>query len=321
VIVGIGGGIGASRLWRALVHEVGEDEVTLVVNTADDIWMYGLRVCPDIDTNVYALSGRQDLERGWGLRGESFRALAALRELGEEAWFGLGDLDVATHMSRTGMLRAGVPLTEVTRRLALALGTAVRVLPMSDGEVTTTVTTSEGERLHYQEFFVRRGACPVITRVEHEGAAAADPSPGVLEAIAGADLVVIGPCNPLASIAPVLALPGVREALRATPAPVVAVTPIVSGIPIVDPGECRRAASRAALLRAIDLPATATSAACLLREECDVFVLDEADAEERPAIASLGLEVAVARTLHGPDLVRRLLRSRPRSALPPTARR
>lgn len=301
----MGGGVGASRLWRALLQRVEADGLTLVVNTGDDLWIHGLRVCPDLDTTAYALSGRQDVERGWGLGGETFRAMDALRGLnrlpgGQEPWFNLGDTDLATHLFRTGRLFQGRPLSRVTAELAAALGVVgTRLLPMSDDEVETHVHTVSGLLLHYQEFFVRRGAAAELRQVVHRGAERARPAPGVLAAIAGAELVVLAPSNPLASIAPILAVPGVRSALAATRAPVVAVTPVVSGVEITDPGDARRAASRAVLLRTVGLSHTASSAASLLRGLADVFVLDRADAVEADAIAAMGLTVALADTLVG----------------------
>lgn len=297
MIVGLGGGVGASRLWRALLAEVDPAELTVVVNTADDLWVHGLRVCPDIDTTLYALSGRQDLERGWGVRGESWRAMDALRELGADPWFNLGDLDLGTHLLRTGLLRDGVGLAEITRRLAAGLGVGTTVLPMSEDEVASSVLTVTGSLLHFQEFHVARRARDEVRALTYRGIDTARPAPGVLEAIGAADLVVIAPSNPLASVAPILALPGVRAALGATRAPVVAVTPIVSGVAITDPGEQHRADTRAGLLRSIGLSHTASSAASLIADVADAFVLDRADEIEAETIAGFGLEVVVADTL------------------------
>lgn len=299
-IVGIGGGIGASRLWAALAAAVDPARLTLVVNTADDLWLHGLRICPDLDTTLYALSGEQDRDRGWGRHGDTYRCMDALRRLGHPVWFNLGDLDLATHLLRTGLLADGVGLVEVTGRLAAALGVRSRVLPMTEHEVTTRIETAGGATLHYEEFLVRCAAEPPVHRVRYDGMERATPAPGVLPAIAGADLVVLGPSNPVASLAPILGLPGVRDALRAVADRVVAVSPIVSGVPITDPGERRRAASRAALLASVGVPATAAGVAELYRDLCGRYVLDEADAAEIDAIRSMGMEpVAVPTLLHG----------------------
>lgn len=303
-IVGLGGGVGASRFWRALLERVDPGDLTIVVNTGDDLWIHGLRVCPDLDTTVYALSGRQDTERGWGLRGETFRTMEALRDLeadvqGQNPWFSLGDTDLATHLFRTGRLRDGRPLSRVTAELARAMGVGPRLLPMTDDEVETHVLTVGGSLVHYQEFFVKRAAGEELRQVLYRGAETSRPAPGVLSAIAAADLVVLAPSNPLASIGPILAVPGVRDALAATPAPVVAVTPVVSGVEITEPGEARRAASRATLLRSAGLSHTASAAASLLRGVADAFVLDRTDAVEQDDIAAMGMTVALADTLVG----------------------
>jgi LPPG:FO 2-phospho-L-lactate transferase len=294
-IVGLGGGIGAARLWRALLERVDPAEVTIVVNTGDDLWIHGLRVCPDLDTVLYSLTDRQDPVRGWGLRGETWRCMERLRELGSEGWFNLGDADLATHLFRTGALRAGRRLSEVTADLAAALGLRARLLPMSDDEVETHVLTDAGA-LHYQEFYIARAASDVVAAVEYRGAQAATPAPGVLEAITAADRIIIGPSNPVASIGPILAVPGVRDAIKAATAPVIAVTPIVSGIRITDAGEQRRADSRAALLAALGLPHTARAAAELFTDLLDAFVLDLADRGE-PRRQVSGADVLLAHTL------------------------
>jgi LPPG:FO 2-phospho-L-lactate transferase len=294
-VVGLGGGIGASRLWTALAPAV--DDLTLVVNTADDLWHYGLRVCPDLDTTLYALSGRRDEARGWGVRGETWRTMGALKNLGDEAWFNLGDLDLGTHLLRTGMLCDGAGLAEVTQRLATAMGVSTRVLPMTEQEVTTLVRLTTGEVMHYEEFLVKRGAEPAVEQVVHDGVPSARPAPGVLEAIAAADLIVIAPSNPVASIAPILAVPRIRAAIEKSSAEVVAVSPIVAAVPIVDPGERRRAASRAALLAAEGVAATPDGVASVYSGLVRRFVLDTADADRADAVAALGLEPVVADTL------------------------
>jgi LPPG:FO 2-phospho-L-lactate transferase len=307
MIVGLGGGIGAARLWRALSDRVDPAGLTIIGNTGDDLWIHGLRVCPDLDTVLYALTGRQDAERGWGLHGETWRCMGALRDLGGQTWFNLGDTDLATHLYRTGSLRAGRTLSEVTAELSERLGLRARLLPMTDDEVETQVITDAGE-FHYQEFYLQRGATDTVRSVCYRGAEQSRPGPGVLAAIASADLVVLGPSNPLASLGPILAVPGIRDALTECSATVVGVTPIVSGTPITDPGEARRAASRAALLACAGLPHTATSAARLLCDVLDVFVVDTVDADEAESVAATGVRVVVANTLlatqgHAEDLV------------------
>jgi LPPG:FO 2-phospho-L-lactate transferase len=259
--------------------------------------MHGLRICPDLDTTLYALSGRQDVARGWGLRDESFRCMEALRGLGHDVWFNLGDRDLATHLLRTGLLRDGIGLADVTRRLAAAMGVAVRVLPMTEDEVTTTLATREHGELHYEEYLVAHDARPLVHSVRYDGLDRAEPAPRLLEAIAEADLIVLAPSSPMASMGPILGLRGVRAALAETGAPIVAVSPIVSRVPIRDAGERRRAASRAALLRAAGVPATAAGVAGIYRDLCRRYVLDTADAVEADEVRALGIEAIVVPTL------------------------
>lgn len=296
MIVLLGGGVGASRLARRLADELGPDELTLVVNTADDMWHYGLRVCPDVDTHLYALARLQHPERGWGIRGDTFRCMSQVRHLGGEAWFQLGDVDLATHLLRTEWLRAGVRLAEVTARLGKALGVAQRVVPMTESEVETYVLTEKGW-LHYQEFLVKHRAELRVREVAYRGLEAARPTEGVVDLIRNADLVVLGPSNPVASILPIIALPGVRDALGFTPATVVAVTPVVTEVPIRSEGEERRARSRAALLAALGLPHDSPAIASLYRDFADVFVVDRADAARASEVEDMGLAVQVASTL------------------------
>jgi LPPG:FO 2-phospho-L-lactate transferase len=295
-VVGLGGGIGASRLWRALVPALPAAELTLVVNTADDVWMHTLRICPDLDTTLYTLSGQHDPDRGWGLRDESFRTMGALSGLGREVWFNLGDLDLATHLFRTELLAAGDGLAEITRRLTAALGVATTVLPMTEDEVETQVRTAAHGPLHYQEFLVRHGAGPAVLDVDYLGLDRAAAAPGVLEAL-DADIVVLAPSNPVASIMPILGLRGVRETLRTTTATVVAISPMVMAVPITDPGEARRAKSRDVLLRACGVEPDPVGVAGLYRDLCHRFVLDTADTARADAIRALGLDVAIVPTL------------------------
>ena len=176
-IVGLGGGTGASRLWRALAGPACAGQLTLVVNTADSLWQHGLRICPDLDTVLYALSGRLDPERGWGIRNDSFRCMAALAGAGGESWFRLGDLDLATHLYRTGLLRDGGTLTGVTRRLAGSHHIPARLLPMTDDDVTTTIVTADGRRLHHEEYLVRERARPRCAVSPSKGSARQYPRP------------------------------------------------------------------------------------------------------------------------------------------------
>lgn len=290
----LAGGIGTSRLAVPLSAALGPDRLTLVVNTADDAWIHGLRVCPDLDTNLYALAGLRDARRGWGIEGDTFRAMDRLRELGGDPWFALGDLDLATHLRRSDMLAGGATLSEVTAELSARLRVAARLLPMTDDEVATLVHTDQGV-LGFQEWFVRRRAEDDVRDVTWHGIEKARPAPGVLDAIDAADLVVIAPSSPVASIEAILALPGVRGAVADRGC--VAVTPVVTGVPITDEGEARRARSRAALMRARGRVHSATAVASCYRDLVRCFVLDEHDSAEAGAIEALGISVVVAPTL------------------------
>jgi LPPG:FO 2-phospho-L-lactate transferase len=233
----LAGGIGGARFLLGL-RELGHD-VTVVGNTGDDVTMYGLRICPDLDTVVYTLGGGISNERGWGRENETFRVrdeLAAYAEKSssgsEPSWFGLGDLDIATHLLRTQWLRDGLPLSEATRRLCQRWRPGVTVLPATDDPVETHVTLTDGRTVHFQEWWVRLHAAVPATRIELTGAAAATPAPGVLDALAAADVVILPPSNPVVSIGAILAVPGIAAALRSTDAPVIGLSPIVGGAPV-----------------------------------------------------------------------------------------
>lgn len=292
----LGGGIGASRFSKALAAIVPAEQITCIVNTSDDLWHYGLRICPDIDTTLYAHAGWSDVPRGWGLKGDSFRTMEQIRRLGELPWFSLGDSDLATHLLRTDWLRKGQTLTQVVQWLAEAMKVHLRVLPMTDSEVETQVLTQKGW-LSYQQFLVLHDAQDAVTEIRYRGSETAQPAPAVVSAIEQAHLILLAPSNPFASIIPILSLPQVRHTLLETSAPVLAITPIVSGIPITDPGETKRARSRAALLAAHGLPNRAAAVAGLYKDIVDVFVLDEADREEAEEIEALGMTVALTPTL------------------------
>lgn len=238
----LAGGIGGARFTRGLLHHVAtsglEAEVTLVVNTGDDIRMFGLQLCPDLDSIMYTLGGGISEERGWGREDESFTVMGELAKYGvEPTWFGLGDRDLATHIVRTQMLTAGYPLSAVTEALCARWQPGVRLLPMSDDRLETHVVVEGDEpgtrkALHFQEWWVRHRASLPALAFPLVGIEAAKPAPGVLEAISGADVVLLPPSNPVVSIGTILQVPGVRDALRGTAAPVVGASPIVGGAPV-----------------------------------------------------------------------------------------
>ncbi len=279
-VVAIAGGTGAAKLLRGLAALPDARDLTVVGNTGDDTEIWGLHVSPDLDTVTYALAGRLDTGRGWGLAGETFRCLEAMGDLGAETWFNLGDRDLATHIARTRALRAGAPLSAVTAELARRLGVAARVLPMSDDPVRTRVRTPDGW-LSFQEYFVREKAQVQVLDVEYAGAGAARPAPGVLEAIRDAERVVVCPSNPVTSVGPVLAVPGLTDALAATRARVVAVSPIVGGAAVSGPaGE---------LMRARGLAVSPLRVAGAYAPWLDALVLDRRDAACAGELAKLGV--------------------------------
>lgn len=285
-IVALAGGIGAGKFLRGLVRAVPPSDVTVVVNTGDDREFHGLWVSPDLDSVTYWLAGAMDRERGWGRDGETFRATEELRAFGaDDAWFGLGDLDLATHLFRTPRLRAGATLTEVTAAICARFGVGPVLLPMSDEPVTTMIDAGPEGWTDFQTFWVGRGAADPVAGVAYQGAESAGPAPGVLESIAAADAVVICPSNPVASIFPILAVPGIREAVAARRDRVVGVSPIVGGAPV------RGMADK--LMPAMGYGVTAAEAARCYEGLLSGWVIDERDADLAPAIEATGLRVAV----------------------------
>jgi LPPG:FO 2-phospho-L-lactate transferase len=272
----------------ALARAVGPTTVTAIVNVGDDLEVLGLQVSPDLDTVLYTLAGLLDEERGWGVRDETTNALATADRLGAESWFTLGDRDIGLHLVRTSALRSDEPLSTITARLAAALGVETRLLPASDERVRTIVTTDAGE-LDFQNWFVGRRHTDPVLGVRFEGAEAASPAPGVLEALAAADRIVIAPSNPFVSIDPILAVPGIRAAVAARRAEAVAVSPIVSGRALRGP--------LAEMLSGLGHEPSALGVARLYAELVATFVVDLADAELAPAIEALGLRAVVVRTV------------------------
>jgi LPPG:FO 2-phospho-L-lactate transferase len=262
------GGLGGSRCVDALARAAGSEGITAIGNVGDDVEILGLHVSPDLDTVLYTLAGLLEEERGWGVRDETYSALAMAGALGAESWFTLGDRDIGLHLVRTRWLREGVPLSEATRRLAEALGVGVRLLPATDDPVRTKIRTAEGE-LDFQDWFVgRRHADPVLG-VRYEGAETARPAPGVLEAIVQADTVVIAPSNPFVSVEPILAVPGIREAVAAKR--VVSLSPLVGGRALRGP--------LAEMLESMGHEPSAAGVARLYGHLVDTFVLDPVDAD------------------------------------------
>ena len=284
-IAALAGGTGAAKLLRGLAPLLPPDALTIIGNTGDDTELWGLHISPDLDTVCYTLAGLIDERKGWGLRGETFNALEQMPRFGEPGWFGLGDRDLATHLHRTRLLREGRGLTEVTVGIAAALGVGARVLPMSDQPVRTHIRGPEGW-LSFQEYFVRDKAQTEVREVAYRGADAAAPAPGVVEALRGAHAVILCPSNPITSIGPILAVPGIRHALEETTATILAVSPIVGGEAISGP------AGR--LMAASGLPVSAVGVARAYAPWLDLLVVDERDADLVPEIAALGVRALPA---------------------------
>lgn len=285
----IAGGVGAARLLSGLVRVVDEGAVTVVVNTGDDTELHGLCISPDLDTITYTLAGAANPETGWGLAGETWAAMGALSRYGEGAWFRLGDRDLGTHLHRTGRLRAGARLSEVTGEIARAWGLRLALLPMSDDPVRTRVCLAEGGEVEFQEYFVRLGHAVPVTAVRFEGAASAVPAPGVIEAIEKAATVVVAPSNPVVSLGPILALGPVAAALAARRASVVAVSPIVAGAALKGPAD--------RLLAELGEEASALGVARRLAPFVGTLVVDEADAGLAGEIEAVGVRCLVTDTI------------------------
>ena len=287
-IVVLCGGVGAARFLDGVVRAVDDpSEVTAICNVSDDLQWHGLHVSPDIDTVIYTLAGLEG-EFGWGLDGDTHASLEELRVLGDDAWFTIGDRDLATHLRRTELLRGGSTLAEATAALATARGLSCRLLPVTDDPHPTVVVTAEGE-LEFQDFFVRRRAQDPVTALRFPGAESASPAPGVLEAINEAEFVLFAPSNPFVSIDPLFAVPGVRDAVAQTSARRVAVSPIIGGAAVKGPA--------ADMLRSLGHEVSALAVARLYERVIDTFVIDNADADLVPAIEALGLEAIVMDTM------------------------
>jgi LPPG:FO 2-phospho-L-lactate transferase len=297
-IVALAGGIGAGKFLRGLVRAAPEARITAVVNTGDDVVMHGLHVSPDLDSVTYWLGDAFDRERGWGRRDETFRATEELRTFGaSDAWFGLGDLDLATHLFRTPLLAAGVPLSEVTARVAARFGIGAALVPMTDDPVTTRISVVEAgveTELHFQEYWVARHARDEVKSFRFEGVESARPAPGVLRAIADADALVICPSNPVVSVGPILAVPGVREAVAARRDRVVGVSPIVGGAPLAGMAD--------KLMPVVGLEVSALGAARAYADLLTAWVIDDEDASLVDAIeGALGVRTAVTDTIMRDD--------------------
>ena len=288
MIAALAGGVGAARFLAGLSRIVREEDLSVIVNTGDDIELFGLHVSPDVDIVAYTLAGIVDEAKGWGVMGDTFQCLEMLKVYGFDAWFGLGDRDLATHLYRTESLKKGYTLTQITREISSVLGLKTKILPMTNDMFETRVRTSEGS-IHFEEYFVRRQAKDEVLGIEFVGATTAKPAPGVLDAILDAEIVVVCPSNPIVSISTILAVDGVRDALKRTNARVIGISPIVAGMPIKGPAD--------KMLRCLGFEVSAYGVAKLYSDFLDTFVIDTKDTESKSRIENLGVNVKVTNTV------------------------
>ena len=287
-ITALAGGVGGSKLLLGLYKEMDPSLLTIIVNTGDDIVLHGLKISPDLDIVTYTLAGVVDSAKGWGLRGETFHALKHLAGYGRPNWFNLGDRDLATHIHRTALLSEGKTLSQAADSIRIALDVKSRVLPMSDSPIPTIIDSNEGP-LHFQEYLVKRRTEPVVKGIRFANVESARPAPGVLEAIRDADRIVICPSNPLISIGPILAVPQIRDHLRAHKDKVLAVCPLVGGKSLKGPSD--------KMLAQLGHDSSAPGVAKLYADFTGTFIIDPADKSQSAAISALGMRVAVLPTV------------------------
>jgi LPPG:FO 2-phospho-L-lactate transferase len=288
LITALAGGIGAARFLTGLTQIIEADELSVIVNTGDDLELFGLHISPDIDIITYTLAGIVDEKKGWGIRDDTFFCLKMLRELGEDTWFGLGDRDLATHLYRTQRLKEGATLSQITDEVSSVLGLKSKILPMSNDRFETRITTHDAS-IHFEEYFVKRRCEDDVLGVEFVGASSAKPAPGVIDVILNAEMVVVCPSNPIVSIGTILSVAGVRDALKRTDARVVGVSPIVAGAPLKGPAD--------KMLRGLGFEVSAYGVAKLYFDFLDAMVIDDVDVSLRERIEQLGLSVTVTNTV------------------------
>jgi LPPG:FO 2-phospho-L-lactate transferase len=306
VLVSLAGGVGAARFLAGLVRVVPPADLVVVGNTGDDDEFHGLSVCPDLDSVTYTLAGASNQQLGWGLEGETFACLDALDRYGADTWFRLGDRDLATHLFRTERRRAGATLSAVTAEIVAAWGLELQLLPMSDDAVRTRITVREPDgatrELRMQEWFVRERAEPPVVAVRYESADTARPAPGVLDAIAAADTIVLCPSNPVISIAPILAVPGIRDALVARRDRVVGISPIVGDAPVRGPAD--------RLMAPLGIDVSCVGVAKAYAPFCSALVIDALDEARAADVEAAGVRAVVTDTMmHSPEIAAALART------------
>jgi len=288
-IVVLCGGVGAAKLLQGLVKVVAPNSVTAIVNTGDDLSLHGLHICPDIDTVIYTLGNEINPDTGWGLRDEGWRAMDMVAMYGGVDWFRLGDRDIGTHLFRTQRLSEGATLSEVTREIAAKWGVGVNVIPMSNDPVRTIVTTVRGKDLNFQDYFVRLAHDVEIASIKFQGHETAHPAPELISEILEADIILVAPSNPLVSIAPILSIAGIRDALQKRRKDVIAISGIIGGKALKGP------AGR--LLNELGYEASAAAVAEIYKDIAGTFVIDDVDEHERKRIQELGLNCIITDTV------------------------
>lgn len=290
MITALGGGVGAAKFLEGLSSVIGNESLNVIVNTGDDINLYGLDISPDVDTVIYRLSGHIDETKGWGISNDTFHSLKALERFGEEAWFNIGDKDFATHIYRTYLKKSGLTSTEITSRLAKAYGVreSIKILPMTDENVETWIVTDEGE-MHFQEYLVKMRMKPEVIKVIVKNIERAKPAPGVISSIENSRGIILCPSNPIISIGTILNVEGIKKALTTTQAKVVAISPLIKGAPLKGPAD--------RLMRGIGLEVSSAQVARLYRDFLDIMVIDTKDSPEAAVILDMAIEPVVVDTL------------------------
>ena len=288
MITALAGGVGAARFLTGLTKIIKEEDLSVIINTGDDMEMFGLHISPDIDIVQYTLAGIVDDEKGWGIKGDTFQCLEMLKKIGLETWFSIGDRDFATHIFRTNLIRNGFTLSKVTEEVSRRLGIKADIMPMTDDKFETWIKIEEG-LIHFEEYFVKRQTKDNVLGVEFVGSAKAKPAPKTIASILNAELVIVCPSNPIVSIGSILSVDGIRDALKKTNAKIVGISPIVDGAPIKGPAD--------KLLRSSGLEVSAFSVAKLYADFLDEFVIDVRDQDDKSRIERLGIDVKVTDTV------------------------
>jgi len=288
MITALAGGVGASKLLKGLIEIIKEEDLNIVVNTGDDIEVHGLHISPDLDIVMYTLAGIVDPKKGWGIKEDIFNCLEMLGKYGLQTWFNLGDKDLATHIYRTYLLKNGYTLSEITKKICKSLGVKVNILPMSDDKVQTIIFTEKGN-MHFEEYLIKRQSQDKVLDVKFEGIEKSRPAKGVIHSILKSHIVILCPSNPIVSINPILSVPGIRKALKATKAKVIGVTPIVGGTTIKGPAD--------KLMRGLGFEVSPYGVALLYRDFLDNFIIDNIDEKKKNQIENLGIKVKSTNTI------------------------